>query len=203
MHSRKTIVKQNSFCSEHFYVPRGCRASSANNIEYLRVTTQMFSVGRRLYTCPHSTDSECVHFREKAHMGDKMTDCMFVLCILKSLYSKLFGFSFFFFRKVQLKMFTDMMGLPWHPWPLRTAVISFRIFEIRIVLTGDRTKSQTLPQTTWVICRHEWWAMVQNVLFSHSNLCLNYDNNTPPMPTPSVPPPSLRHVRRWCHKGHS
>lgn len=46
--------------------------------------------------CPYSTDSECVHFREKVYMGDKLTDCMFVLCILKSLYSKLFGFSFFF-----------------------------------------------------------------------------------------------------------
>lgn len=94
MYSRKTIVKQNSFCSEHFYVPRGCRASSVNNIEYLRVT-QMSSVGRSLYMCPYSTDSECVHFREKAYMGDKMTDCMFVLCILKSLCSKLAFLSFF------------------------------------------------------------------------------------------------------------
>lgn len=124
----------------------------ASTMEYLRVT-QTFSVGRRLlHVSIQHWFWMCPFQRKKVYMGDKLTDCMFVLCILKSLYSKPFGFSFFFSRKVQLKMFTNMMGLPLtsSQWPLRTAVISFCIFQIRIVLTGDRAKNQTLPQTTWL-----------------------------------------------------
>lgn len=102
MYSRKTIVKQNSFCSEHFHVPRGCRASGVNN-GISACYTDVFS-GQEAFTCVHTALILNVSISEKkVYMGDKLTDCMFVLCILKSLYSKLFGFSFFFFPKGSIK----------------------------------------------------------------------------------------------------